>query len=27
LDAYQQLRPIVTRNRRGEIVGEMKTVF
>lgn len=27
LDAYQQLRPIVTRNRRGEVVGEMQTVF
>ena len=27
LGAYQELRPTVTRNRRGEIVGEMKIVF
>ena len=27
LDAYQQLRPPVVVNRRGEVVGEMKTVF
>ncbi|MFC1717838.1 asparaginase, partial [Candidatus Poribacteria bacterium] len=27
LDAYQQLRPPVIKNRRGEVVGEMKAVF
>lgn len=27
LDAYQQLRPPVIKNRRGEIVGEMEIVF
>ncbi len=27
LDAYQQLRPPVIKNRRGEVVGEMKVVF
>ncbi len=27
LDAYQQLRPSVVKNRRGEIVGNMEVVF
>jgi len=27
LDAYQQLRPTVVKNRRGEVVGDMKIVF